>query len=292
LSRERRSWLREPLLHFLLLGAGLFALNTMLRERRIEAGAADGGEIVVSPGRIENLIALYTKTWQRAPTPDEMRGLIQDHVLEEALYREGLALGLDRNDIVIRRRLRQKMEFVVEDIVELAEPTDADLEAWLTDHPESYAEPGQYSFRQVYLNPENHGDAIRQEGERLLAELRTKAVEDARELGDATLLAHANGDMQADEVARTFGQGFAEDLAQLATGEWSGPIESAYGLHLVLVDVRQAGRVSELAEVRGAVERDWRFARREEAQELFNANLLERYRVTIEWPEDLVEAAE
>jgi len=289
LSHEGRSWLREPLLHFVLLGAAFFALDALLGERQVEA--ADD-EIEVTPGRIENLIALFTKTWQRAPTPDEMRGLIQDHVLEEALYREGLALGLDRDDVVIRRRVRQKMECVVEDIVELVEPTDADLATWLAEHPEAYAEPGQYSFRQVYLNPDQHGEAIRQEAERLLAELRANAVEDAREMGDATLLVHANGDMRADDVARAFGQGFADELAQLATGEWSGPIESAYGLHLVLVDVRQAGRVPELAEVRDAVERDWRFARREEAQELFNAQLLERYRVTIEWPEDLVEAAE
>ena len=121
-----KRWLREPLLHFVVLGAALFFLNGFLAEKEVEAGV---NRIVVTQGRIENLVALFAKTWQRPPSSKEVRGLVDEYVLEEALYREGVALGVDKDDTVIRRRVRQKMDFVAEDILEQAEPTEAELEA-------------------------------------------------------------------------------------------------------------------------------------------------------------------
>jgi parvulin-like peptidyl-prolyl isomerase len=282
-----RRWLREPLLHFLLLGAVLFALDRALRPSTVEAGEQ---EITVSAGRVESLAALFAKTWQRAPTPGELRDLVHEHVLEEALYREALALGLDRDDAVVRRRLRQKLEFVVEDVSELDEPSAADLEAWLEEHRRDYASPATYHFRQVYVSPERRGpgdpgvDAAADVAERLLDELRAGAIEDPSTAGDATLLPHASAGLDEDEVARVFGEGFARRLSALEPGAWAGPVESAYGLHLVRVDAVAPGSEPELADVRAAVERDWRAARREEALERHHAELLERYRVTIEWP--------
>ena len=148
-----KSWLREPLLHFVVLGAALFGLDALMSERTVQAGS---GEIVITQGRIESLVALFAKTWQRPPTPDELLGLVDDHVLEQALYREGMALGLDRDDTIVRRRLRQKMEFVVDDIIEQAAPTEAELEKWLAHHADSFALPDRYSFRHVYLNADRH----------------------------------------------------------------------------------------------------------------------------------------
>ena len=284
--------LREPLIHFVLLGALLFALDAFLRERTVGAGGAD---IIVTEGRIENFAALFAKTWQRPPTAEELRGLVDDHVLEEALYREGVALGVDQDDTIIRRRVRQKMEFVVNDVVELAEPTEAELETWLAEHAPSYARPARFKFRQVYLNADRRGDALLADAERVLAELRTtNGTSDPRELGDASLLEHAYEDAGADMVAGTFGQTFADHLAELPTGEWSGPVESAFGLHLVFVDASTEGRLPALAEVREAVVRDWSYAQREEVSKVFYEDLLARYRVTIEWPYDdpAVEGAE
>ncbi len=276
--------LREPLLHFVFLGMLLFAFDAFLRGRSGEFG---GGDIVVSEGRIENLAALFAKTWQRPPTAEELRGLVDDYVLEEALYREGVALGVDQDDTIIRRRVRQKMEFFVDDIVEVAEPAEAELDAWLTDHAQSYATPARFTFRQVYLNPDRRGDALRADAERLLAELRsTGGATDPRELGDGFLLDHAYADAGAGMAASSFGQTFADGLAELPTGEWSGPVESAFGLHLVFVDAKTEGRLPALAEVRDAVARDWSFAQREEASEQFYEEVLARYRVTIEWPLD------
>lgn len=277
-----RRLLREPLLHFLLLGAVLFGLDAYLRDG---AAGASGGEIVVSRGRIENLAALFAKTWQRAPTPEELRDLVEDHVYEEALYREGMAMGVDQGDTVIRRRVRQKMEFVVDDVAEQVEPSEADLAAWLAAHPADYASPERFRFRQVFLSSERRGDALAGDAEALLEVLRSKLDGDPRELGDRSLLEHAYPDASADTVAETFGPAFAEGLEELPTGEWSGPLESPYGLHLVFVDARTAGRIPALAEVRSQVERDWDYAQREVARSRFREEILARYRVTIEWPD-------
>ena len=284
-----KGFLKEPLLHFVLLGIMLFALDAFLRERTGEAG---GGDIDVSEGRIENLAALFAKTWQRPPTVEELRGLVDDYVLEEALYREGVALGVDRDDTIIRRRVRQKMEFVVEDVVELAEPTEAELEVWLAEHAQSYARPARFTFRQVYLNPERRGDALRADVERVLAKLRSdNGPSDPRALGDGSLLDHAFADAGAEVVEKTFGRAFADHLKELPKEEWSGPVESAFGLHLVFVDAKTAGRIPSLAEVREAVVRDWSYAQREEASKGFYQEVLARYSVTIEWPRDKLAVA-
>ena len=278
-----KRFLREPLLHFVLLGVLVFAFDAFLRGR---AGRMPAGKIVVSEGRIENLAALFAKTWRRPPNAQELRGLVDDYVLEEALYREGVALGVDRDDSIIRRRVRQKMEFFVGDVVEVAEPTEAELEGWLAENARSYARPSRFTFRQVYLNPDRRGDALWTDAQRMLSELRSAGgAMNLPELGDGSLLRYAHADAGAGRVASSFGQLFADQLAELPIGEWSGPIESAFGLHLVFLDAKIERRLPALAEVREAVERDWRFARREEASKSFHEKVLARYRVEIEWPQ-------
>ena len=279
-----RRLIREPLLHFLLLGAVLFAIDALWSGRTARAG---DDEIVVSAGRIENLAALFAKTWQRPPTAAELRGLVDDFVLEEALYREGVALGVDQNDTIVRRRVRQKMEFVVDDVIEQAEPTEAELQEWLAQHHASYARPGRYHFRQLYLNPERHGDDLAADAQRILAELRALEEDaDPRGLGDPSLLEHAFADVSVQVVVATFGDAFAGGLATLPTGEWSGPLESAFGLHLIRVDARTERELPSLDEVRTAVERDWSYARSEEASKRFYEGVLARYHPVIEWPVD------
>ncbi len=277
--------LREPFFHFVLLGVVIFAVDAYLRQRSAEAGA---GEIIVTAGRIDNLAALFTKTWQRSPTADELRNLVDEYVLEEALFREGVSLGVDQGDTVIRRRVRQKMDFFVDDLVDNGQPPEAELEAWLTEHPESYAVPARFTFRQVYLNADERGEAVQADADETLAQLRSAdGVSDPRELGDRSLLQSAYADYRADMVASSFGETFAEQLAGLPTGEWSGPIESAFGLHLVHVDASTPGRAPTLAEVREAVERDWSHAQRQEASRVFYDQVVSRYDVTVEWPEFL-----
>jgi len=275
--------LGEPFLHFALLGILVFAVDAYIRGRSADVG---GGEIVVSAGRIENLAALFARTWQRPPNAEELRSLVDSYVLDEALFREGVALGVDQGDAIIRRRVRQKMDFFVDDIIASGETPDAALESWLAENPESYAQPARYTFRQVYLNPERRRDNLRADAETMLAQLRASdGTRNATELGDRSLLDHEYADYRADRVASSFGETFADSLEGLAIGEWSGPVESAFGVHLVFVAASTPGRRPALAEVRDEVERDWSYAQREEASQRFYEEVVARYSVTVEWPQ-------
>jgi len=280
MGRRIKRILKEPLLHFLLLGAGLFIIHAMTSNAR---GGGGSEEIVVTTGQIEHLAVGFAKTWQRPPTTEELTGLIRDYVRNEVYYREAVAMGLDKNDIVIRRRLRQKMEFISEDIAAQAEPSDADLNAYLQAHPESFRVDQRFTFQQIYLNPEEHGDNLASDAEHLLARLnQPDSQADPSTLGDSFLLAHRFVSMPAGEVVKQFGESFAAKLPELAIGHWVGPVESGYGVHLVLVSARTDGRLPELSEVRDAVRREWENARRREANEQFYKELLGRYTVTIE----------
>lgn len=275
-----RRLLREPLLHFLLLGALLF-LAYSLQSRA--GGRSEPGQIVVTLGQIEQLAAGFAKTWQRPPTPEELAGLVQDRVREEVYCREALALGLDREDTVIRRRLRQKMEFVSDDVAALAEPTEADLEQYLSAHPEAFRVDARCTFRQVYLDPQKHGAELASDAAQLLAQLEHAGAQaDLSTLGDPLMLEPEYADLPESEIGRQFGEPFAKALVGLEPGRWRGPVESGYGVHLVFVRARTEGRIPALAEVRESVRREWEDARRVAANEAFYAGLLKRYTVTIE----------
>ncbi len=280
--------LREPLVHFLLLGAVLFLLYGLVSDR----AGGDSNEIVITPGHVEHLVAGFTRTWQRPPTREELAGLIQDYVREEVYYREALAMGLDKDDTIIRRRLRQKMEFVSEDTAARAEPTDDDLRTYLKEHPEKFRIDQGFSFSHIYLNPERRGKNLGRDAEQLLTQLnRPGNGADPTELGDPFLLDHSYSALSASEAAREFGEKFAASLQELPVGQWQGPIESGYGAHLVLVRERAEGRLPVLEEVRDAVRREWTTARRLEANQKFYQNLLQRYTVTIEQPQPTVAEA-
>jgi hypothetical protein len=276
-----RRLLREPLLHFLGLGAGIFALFAA-----VAGDDPSARRVVVEPGMVASLAATFQATWQRPPTPGELEGLVADHVREEILYREAAALGLDRDDVIVRRRMRQKMELLAESFGEEVVPVEAELEAWLREHPERYRSEARVSFRQVYLSPER-GAALEADAERLLAALRADGASlDPAALGDRIGLPPALRDAPLSDVARHFGDGFAARLEAASPGEWTGPVESGYGAHLVRIESRVEGRLPELAEVREAVRRDWQSARTRDARERFYEALREGYDVRIEWPAD------
>jgi hypothetical protein len=276
-----RRLLREPLLHFLVLGAILFALYA-----RVGGGGEEApDQIVVDGPRVEGLAAQFERVWQRPPTPEELRGLVDGFVREEILYREGLALRLDRDDPVIRRRVGQKMGFLADAQAD-AEVTDADLQAWLDAHPDSYRVEPRTTLRQLYFDPAKRGARL---GADLAAarEALAKGAGEAlakgsREPGDPTLLPATLESAPTSELARVFGDAFAEAVAALPVGGWHGPVASSYGAHLVEVRAREPGRTPALAEVRAAVERDLLRARADEASEAFYRALRERYTVRIE----------
>lgn len=247
-----RTVLREPLLHFLVLGAGLFLLSGVVGDKAEEGPS----EIVVSAAKIEHLAQLFQRTWRRPPTKAELDGLIEDHIQEEILYREALALGLDQDDTVIRRRLRQKMEFVAQDLARPGPAGDAELQVYLEAHPERFTLPGRLTFVQLFLDRERRGADLEADAARLLERLnaRTPPVE-AAALGDPSLLEPAYDDVSSTDVARLLGPDFAGRLDELPVGRWAGPVPSPYGWHLVRIDDRTPPRLPPLERVRAEVAR-------------------------------------
>jgi len=271
----------EPLFHFLLFGAAIFAAYRSIPV----AERAEPGRIVVSRARIGTLSESFTRTWRRPPSEQELAGLVRDHVREEVYYREALALGLDRDDTVVRRRLRQKMEFLTDDAAALREPSEEELSAYLAAHADAFRDEQRFSFRQVYLDRERRGEQLARDAARLLAQLnQAGAQSDPVALGDASLLEPELHGVAAGEVASLLGAEFAAQIGKLPLGAWQGPLESAYGAHLVLVSERSEGRLPALAEVRDEVRREWGEARRRAANERLYAALLARYVVTVEAP--------
>lgn len=273
--------LREPLLHFLLLGAALFLIHGWMGGRTI----GDGERIVITQGRVEQLAMGFSRMHQRVPDARELEEMIDDAIREEIYYREAKALALDEDDTIIRRRLRQKLEFVSEDVAPVPEPNDAQLLAYLQARPEKFRIARRYSITHAYLNPERHGlkldDAVRH----LLAELRRGGGKlDVGGRGDAFLLGYRFDDIDADELARLFGKDFETRLRTVPIGEWQGPVPSGYGMHVVLVRSRVDDHVPLLASVRIAVRDEWVRAQRLLANERFYADLRERYAVTVERP--------
>jgi hypothetical protein len=267
--------LKEPLVHFLALGALIFAGYEAMNQ----GVETDAGRIVVTQGRIDNLGTAFNRVWQRPPTASELNGLIQEHIREEVLAREAMALGLDNDDTVIRRRLRQKMEFIANDLAVPEEPAEVELEAFLVNHPELFRVEPRFTFRQVYLNDGKHDVDI----PRLLAELNLPGAKiDFRTLGDVTMLYPALTDVTASDITSQFGEGFTRQLEQIPIGRWEGPVTSGYGLHLVFIEERTSGSLPKLADVRERVAREWTDARRREGNERFYQELLKRYVVTIE----------
>jgi hypothetical protein len=278
-----RSLLREPLVHFLVLGAALFALDAWLRPPPATGANA---EIVVSEARVNNLVQNFRRTWQRPPTRDELNGLVEDHVREEVLYREALALGMDRDDTIIRRRLRQKVEFVSDEAAGLAPPSEKDLADYLAAHPDAFRVEPRATFAQVYLDPRRRAKTLDTDAKRLLEDLnRAGALADPARFSDSLQLLDARyANAPQSEVARVFGADFADALFRQPTGSWVGPIRSGYGAHLVRVDAITSGSVASLEAVRPLVEREWSNAKRKELREAFYAQLRGKYQVTVRMP--------
>ena len=273
---------REPLVHFLLLGAGLFVAFGLVGKRPSD----ELGKIVITQGQIEHLAAGYHRVHGRPASPEELEGLMRDYVREEVYCREALALGLDRDDAVIRNRLRLKMEFISDDVAAQAEPTDEQLRSYLQEHPEAFRIEPRFTFSQVYLNPERHRQSLVYDAAQLLMRLHQAGDKaDVSELGDPFLLEHTFVALAASEVAKQFGETFAVQLGTLPRGQWQGPVESGYGVHLVFVSETTQGHIPTLEEVRDTVRREWANARRLEANEKFYQDLLKRYTVTIEGPQ-------
>lgn len=272
--------LREPLLQFLALGAILFALYGLAGKRSAEAPE----KIVVSASRIANLGDGFARTWRRPPSEQELRGLIEDYVRDEVFYREGRAAGLDRDDVIIRRRVRQKMEFFAEDM-SVPEPSDEQLRAYLTSNPERFRAEDQITFHQVFLSATRRANTIESDSKQVASVLaRADGAVDATALGDPFLLGEEFRGLSPSKVTSIFGESFAKRISAMETGRWQGPVGSGFGQHFVFISERVSGGPSSLDDVRPAVRREWTNAQRLEAEQKLYAALRKRYEIVVEAP--------
>jgi len=276
-----RRWLHEPLVHFLALGLALFAISRVVDADR--GGAQRLSRIELTPDDIRQVEVVWQAQWQRPPTADELRGLLEARIREEVLYREGLALGLDRGDTIVKRRLAQKMEFLGEDVSKLPEPTTAVLRAWFEKNPQRYALPGRVSFRHLYFASDRRGAPARQAADVALAQV-TRAGSDATGagLGDRFMYQDYYADRDPDQVAGVFGSAFAKSLFALdARPSWQGPVESGFGWHVVRVESRTPGRVPTFDEVEAMVRTDWVSDQRDESRRKAFEVMRARYTVVL-----------
>jgi hypothetical protein len=268
-----REWLREPLVHFVAIGALLFILSGTLG-----SSAPVDDTIVVSTPEIARLVQLFTAQWQRPPTRTELDNLIEQHIREEVLYREAVAMGLDQNDTIVRRRIVQKLEFLSQDLVD-ENPSDAELRAFFGEHSDRYIEPAVISFEHVFLNPDDHGEALAAVAARTLSRLR--AGDDPATLGDTFLLPASFAQRSTRELSGLFGENFAASLEELGAGEWLGPVTSGYGVHMVRIDDRIASHPMDFEANRDKVRTDYLSASRREADAAMYARLRARYRIEV-----------
>ena len=277
MGRLLRRLLGEPLVHFIGIGLLLFLLYAQIGP----AGSA-GDRIVITRAMVAEIAAGHERLWGRPPTAAELERLIIARTDEEILYREGLALGLDRDDSVIKRRVRQKYELIAEEI-DGREPTEAELAAYLQANPERFLAPPILSFTQVLVPGNGSTAGTAASAAELLTALQGGA--DPASVGRTTLLPGRVDDRPLDLVAREFGEGFAAALAELPTGQWQGPLASGYGLHLVKIERHVAAALPTLEQARHAVLREWQNEQRRQARSARLADLRERYAVEIEGAE-------
>ena len=274
-SGRLRHWLRDPLVVFVLLGIGVFALDGWLA-----GGETARPAIEITPDEVDRLRARWIAQWDREPTGPELQTLVEEAVDEEILYREARRLGLDRDDAIVRRRLAQKLTFILEDAGDTGPPSESELEEYYARHAERYRRPGRTTFDHVFLSGDSRTDPAG-DAAALLGQVRDGDDGGWQRLGDPFMLARAYADRSDQEIAGLFGGGFADAVSELPAGDWHGPVESTYGMHLVRVNGRTASRAPELVEVRDRVVADLREDRRRERSLAAYRELREDYEVRL-----------
>ncbi len=273
------AWLREPLLQFLLIGIALYGAYRWMSPP--DAAQPEPNRIVLTSDDLVQMTVAWRAQGRPMPTQQQMQSLIETKLREEVLYREALALGLDKDDAIVKRRLAQKMDFVAEDLSDLAEPTPAELKTWFESHRERFALPPRLSFRHLYFSPDKRHAAAEADARRALAKLDAPGAGEASAAADPFMFLDRYVDQSADQVAALFGPAFARSLIELPTGSWQGPLESGYGWHLVFVEELTPGRVPDFDAIEPEVKREWIAAQRAESKRKRYEAMRARYELVI-----------
>jgi hypothetical protein len=268
--------LKEPIVLFFLFGGLIFLLYTAATSLAVQKEK----QIVVSIEQVEMLQASFAKTWQRPPDQKELDGLIQSYIQDEVFYREAVAMGLDKSDRAVKRRLRQTMELILDDYTTVY-PTEAQLQAYLSANTGKFTVDPRISFRHQYFGMEEKEKAISQ-----LSSLRGGKVGNDVPMAGLNLLPDHFEDETHQKVSGTFGNEFANSLFEVEVGSWRGPIKSAYGWHLVLVSELAPGIVPPLNDIWDIVEREWSLERKTKLKDEQYARMKARYEISVQMPED------
>ena len=272
--------LKEPALYFLVIGALLYVTyytfnNYLNRDQHV---------IVVSNDEIQMLEQSWEMKWNRPPTAQEREGMIKGQVREKVLYRTAVEMGLDKQDLVTRRRLAQQVEFLGAGMIQSPQPSEADLAKYFEDHKEEYRNPETVSITQIFFNPDKRGDATLDDANAALNKLNLQNNPNGNfsAFGDVFMLPNYYPNKTEREISREFGTGFTASVFKLETGKWHGPLLSGYGTHLVFVHNHEINELPEYTEIRDYLREQWMAQKKTELEEQYIEGLMARYEVVIE----------
>jgi peptidyl-prolyl cis-trans isomerase C len=279
-ARTRLSrWLREPLVHFLLIGSLLFVIYGAWGH----SSQPGSNRIALTADDVRQLQMAFAAQWERQPTPEELSGLVENRVREEVLYREALAMGLDKDDDIVKRRMAQKMQFLAEDVGSAHEPTTAELKAWFETNGKQFAMPGLVTFHHLYFSPDQRGQRAHNDAGNVLAKIAGQPADSsaAAALADPFMFQDYYADRSPEQLAKDFGSEFAGAIFKLKPGSWQGPVESGYGWHLVFIDSFAPGRIPAFEEVEPDVKSAWLADQREQSWRKAYAAMRAKYTVSL-----------
>jgi parvulin-like peptidyl-prolyl isomerase len=276
-----RNILKEPLVHFVLFGVVVFGAYLLFKAPVEATHKKDSIEITAED--VAQMVFAWRAQGRPELTQDQLQSLIDQKIAEEVLFREGIALGLDQNDEVIKRRIAQKMDFLAADIAELQELEKDELTEWYSAHKSEFALPPRASFRHLYFSPDKRGGAAKDDAATAKAAIQGRApgTLELAGIADQFVLRSYYANTSPYQLLKEFGPGFAEELFELKPGDWSDPIRSGYGWHLVWVEKIEPGRIPTLDEVEDDVRMAWRNQRYQEIKKSALDEMLSRYEVSV-----------
>jgi len=279
-----KRWLREPLVHFLMIGLVLFVVYGYMQHGR--GGSESSKQIPLTLDDLRQMDMYFVSQWHRQPTPEEFQAMVEDKVREEVLYREALAMGLDKDDTIVKRRMAQKMQFLAEDVAAAHEPSTDELKAWFDKNKEKFALPSRYSFRHLYFSPDKRGKNAQEDAAKALAKIAGQPEDSklAASLADPFMLQDYYGDRAPSAIAKEFGPPFAVALEKMKPGSWQGPIESGYGWHLVFVTTVIPGRIPAFEEIEPDVKTAWLGEQKQQAWDKAYREMRAKYTVLLPAP--------
>ena len=267
--------LREPLLHFIVI-----ALLFFVAYKYMNPEDSSDTVITVSEGRIALFKNSFIQQWNREPLPEELDNVIQSYILNEAYVREARSLGLDQGDTTVNLRLRQKMDYMLEDLASVKQPTEAELKGYYSNHQDDYVAPSVYNFKQIFIS----SDKTDQELKNSVSSIRAQIENNTQPTGEVSMLPEEAKQASSIDIERKFGPAFIQHLEQAPVNHWHGPIDSAYGKHFVLVYEKQASATEPYDKVKDKVLKDWQYQQSKKFRQSFEKQLLDKYQANIESP--------